>query len=97
MAKVQFPTSVKYDGELIPANTPFSVKDEDLEELKIAGAFVIEAEAPKEEEPVEEPVDVAEVEEPEVAPAENVEDKKPNLADMVSKPPKATRSRKATK
>jgi hypothetical protein len=42
MAKVKFSHSVRYNGERIPAHVPFSVKDSELDALKVSGAIIVE-------------------------------------------------------
>ena len=44
MAKMCFPTAVKYGGKKYPANAPFEVNDADIENLKKAGGWVISSE-----------------------------------------------------
>ena len=38
---VQSVTRIKYKGKYMPANTPFEVPDEDLEDMKKAGCHTI--------------------------------------------------------
>ena len=42
MVKVQFVNSVKYNGKLYPAYTPFDAADKDAEHLIKSGAIIIE-------------------------------------------------------
>ena len=42
MAKVQFSTSVKYNGKLIPPFTPFEVSDTDFEMVVKSGGHILE-------------------------------------------------------
>lgn len=42
MAKVQFSTSVKYNGNLIPPFTPFEVSDADFDMVVKSGAHILE-------------------------------------------------------
>lgn len=59
MARVQYPTNVKYRRRWYPAYTPFEIDDSDLDELVGMGAIVIEGPiAPAsttEEDTIEEP------------------------------------------
>lgn len=43
--KMTFLRNVKYQGVVHPANTPFTVKDADVEELKKLGGFVLAEDA----------------------------------------------------
>lgn len=38
---VQSVTRIKYKGKYMPANTPFEIPDEDLEDMKKAGCHTI--------------------------------------------------------
>lgn len=42
MAKVQFSTSVKYNGNLIPPFTPFEVSDADFDMVVKSGGHILE-------------------------------------------------------
>lgn len=42
MAKVYFGKTVKYQGITYPPNTQFEVKDEDVNDLKLVGAWIVE-------------------------------------------------------
>lgn len=53
MAKVQFPTSVKYRRVKYPAHTPFTVDDSDLALLVYQGAIVVEKGVERVEKPEE--------------------------------------------
>lgn len=63
MVKVKLNKAVSYKGKAYPANTMFTIKDIDLDELKKLGAFVIEDEA--DEEVTKTHIDVDESEEEE--------------------------------
>lgn len=43
--KMTFLRNVKYRGEVHPANTPFMVKDADVDELRKLGGFVLAEDA----------------------------------------------------
>lgn len=43
--KMTFLRNVKYRGEVHPANTPFMVKDADVDELRKSGGFVLAEDA----------------------------------------------------
>lgn len=65
MAKVKFSHTVRYNGERIPAHTPFDVKDEELDALKVSGAIILEVTPVISETPViPPPVDEPQVEGP---------------------------------
>lgn len=63
MVKVKLNKAISYKGKVYPANTMFTIKDIDLDELKKLGAFVIEDEA--DEEVTKTHIDVDESEEEE--------------------------------
>lgn len=63
MVKVKLNKAASYKGKVYPANTMFTIKDIDLDELKKLGAFVIEDEA--DEEVTKTHIDVDESEEEE--------------------------------
>lgn len=59
MAKMMFAKTVKYNGTKYPPNTQFEVLEEDVQDLKTAGGWVVEkaikeAEQVTEEQPTEE-------------------------------------------
>lgn len=68
MAKMMFAKTVKYNGTKYPPNTQFEVLEEDVQDLKTAGGWVVEkaikeAEQVIEEQPTEEPVEEVATEE----------------------------------
>lgn len=48
MAKVYFGKTVKYQGITYPPGTQFEVKDEDVNDLKLVGAWIVEPKNGKE-------------------------------------------------
>lgn len=64
MAKMYFAKTVKYNNQVYPPNTVFDVRDEDIDELKIVGGWLIESEPKKEK------IEVATTVEPEEVPEE---------------------------
>ena len=49
MARMSFPTAVKYNGVNYNAREPFTVKDSDVEELRKKGGWVLESKKTKKE------------------------------------------------
>lgn len=63
MPKVYFGKTVKYEGKTYPPNTVFECLDKDVEDLKMAGGWLIESKKPVRAVEKEVVPDVSELEE----------------------------------